>query len=214
MVKKAEIPNHIVDAAMALAARGRWRDVSLAEIAEAAEVPLSAVYEHFPSKHAIVGALIRRIDREVLAGVRKEDSTEPARDRLFDVLMMRFEALLPYREAVATLLNHATREPLSAVADLPQLNRSMAWMLEAAGLSAEGVRGWLRTEGLMAVYLATLRVWLNDDSPDLARTMAALDANLRRAERALERARTLRRSRRSRPEDGAPQGATEAEAQP
>ena len=31
----------------------------------------------------------------------------------------------------------------------------------------------------MVVWLATLRVWVRDDSPDLARTMAALDRHLR-----------------------------------
>ena len=35
----------------------------------------------------------------------------------------------------------------------------------------------------MVVWLATIRVWMDDDSPDLARTMAALDRHLRRADR-------------------------------
>jgi hypothetical protein len=34
-----------------------------------------------------------------------------------------------------------------------------------------------------AAYGATLRVWLRDDSPDLAPTMAALDRRLRGIER-------------------------------
>jgi AcrR family transcriptional regulator len=203
MVKKADIPRHVVDTAMELAAEGRWRELSLSEIAEAAKVPLSAVYQHYSSKHAIVEALMRRIDETVLAQVRGEDSAEPPRDRLFDVLMMRFEALVPYREAVATLLNEASREPLTAAASLPQLDRSMAWMLEASGLSAAGLRGMARTLGLVAVYLATLRVWLNDDSPDLARTMAALDANLRRVESLLGRLRRGPRSTRAEPANGA-----------
>ena len=56
-------------------------------------------------------------------------------------------------------------------------------MLEAAGISASGPFGLLRTKGLLAVWLAALRVWLADDSNDLSRTMAALDRYLRRAER-------------------------------
>lgn len=199
MAKKADIPKLVVDSAMALAAEGRWRDVSLSEIADAAKLPLSAVYGHFPSKHAIVEALVRRIDEAVLAQLGSEDKAEPPRDRLFDVLMMRFEALVPYREAVATLLNEAPREPLSAACALPQLDRSMAWMLEAAGIAAAGLRGRLRAMGLATVYLATLRVWLNDDSPDLARTMASLDANLRRAETLLSLVPCRRRRQASAP---------------
>lgn len=58
----------------------------------------------------------------------------------------------------------------------------MSWMLEAAGIASAGPLGLLRAKGLLAVWLAVLRVWLLDESPDLAPTMAALDRHLRRAE--------------------------------
>ena len=63
----------------------------------------------------------------------------------------------------------------------------MALMLEAAGLAAGGARGVLRIKGLALVYLASLRVWLKDESADKARTMAALDKQLRRAESLMQR---------------------------
>ena len=53
-----------------------------------------------------------------------------------------------------------------------------ACMLEAARLSTTGLRGALRVKALGLAYLATLRVFLRDDSPDMAATMAALDRNL------------------------------------
>jgi hypothetical protein len=59
-------------------------------------------------------------------------------------------------------------------------------MLEAAGLSASGLRGEMRVKGLVAVWLWTLRAWQADESEDLSVTMAALDAALRRAEQAAE----------------------------
>jgi hypothetical protein len=58
----------------------------------------------------------------------------------------------------------------------------MAVLLEAAGISTEGVGGLVRIKGLGAVYLATLRRWLGDESEDKAATMAALDRMLRRGE--------------------------------
>jgi len=63
------------------------------------------------------------------------------------------------------------------------LLRSMRWMLEAADISTGGLRGALAVELTAVAYLSTMRVWQRDDSPDLARTMAALDARLRRIER-------------------------------
>jgi hypothetical protein len=63
-----------------------------------------------------------------------------------------------------------------------QLARSMGLMLEAAGVSSSGLAGLVRTKALGAIYLATMRDWFHDDSTDKARTMAALDGRLRRAE--------------------------------
>ena len=192
MVRKADIPKHVIETAMRLAAESGWKDLSLAEIAQAAELPLSKVYPVFSSKQAILTGLMRRVDAEVLADEDVGDLEDSARDRLFDVLMRRFDALQPYKEAIGNIVYDQARDPLAACAGLAALRRSMALMLEAAGLSASGVKGLLRVKGLTAIYLASLRVWLRDDSPDLARTMAALDGYLRRVE-GLARGRPFRR---------------------
>ena len=63
------------------------------------------------------------------------------------------------------------------------MRRSMRWMLEAADLSSGGLRGELRVNALYALYLTMLRVWLHDDSDDMARTMAVLDRRLKRLDR-------------------------------
>ena len=208
MVKKADIPDHVIDTALALAAERGWSELSLGEIAAEAGVPLSKVYPHFASKQEILAAFARRIDAAVLAEeLGAEELEEPARDRLFDVVMRRFDALEPYKEALGNILYDGLRRPLDGVAGAPQLARSMRWMLEAAGIGTDGVKGMLRVKGLAAIYLATLRVWLRDDSADLAKTMAALDGHLRRVENLLRRAPGRRRGHR---EDSPPQDGPEA----
>lgn len=202
MVKKSEIPDHVIDTALALAAERGWSGLSLAEIAAEAKLPLSKVYPHFASKQEILAAFSRRIDAAVLAEeLDADDLEESARDRLFDVMMRRFDALQPHKAALANILYDGLRNPLDGLAGAPQLARSLRWMLEAAGIGTGGVKGALRVKGLAAIYLATLRVWLRDDSPDLAKTMATLDGHLRRAESLLRRA-SGRRGAAGPPEDG------------
>ena len=180
MVKKADIPRHVIDTAMKLAAERGWRDLALAEIADAAKLPLSKVYPVFPSKTAILGAFSRQIDAAVLAAEEAGAREGGAHDRLFDALMRRFDALRPYREALGNIVYAEAGDPVSALCGLCRLKRSMACMLEAARLSTTGLRGALRVKALCVAYLATLRVFLRDDSPDMAPTMAALDRNLSR----------------------------------
>jgi hypothetical protein len=63
------------------------------------------------------------------------------------------------------------------------LMRSMYWMLAAADIATGGIRGAIAVKLTAAAYLSTMGVWRGDDSPDLGRTMAVLDARLRRIER-------------------------------
>ncbi len=93
------------------------------------------------------------------------------------------EALGPHREAVRSIVCATLCDPAAALCGAGSLAASMAWTLEAAGIDPGGLAGRVRVKGLAAVYLAVLRVWLADDSDDMARTMAALDRRLRQAER-------------------------------
>src|SRR5262249_34733140 len=136
----------------------------------------------YPSKVAILEALSRDIDRQVLAA-HEITGEESARDRLFDVMMKRFDALTPHRDGLAAIVRDAARDPLAMLCWAGALRRSMASMLEAAGIASSGIAGELRIRGLEAIYLATLRDWFRDDTADKSRTMAALDGRLRRAER-------------------------------
>ena len=47
---------------------------------------------------------MKELDRKVLAGGEGDMAEEPPRERLFDVLMRRIEAMAPYREATRSLL--------------------------------------------------------------------------------------------------------------
>src|ERR1035441_3184454 len=91
-----------VDALMALLAEHPFEDIGLAEVAGRAGLKLSQLRAEFGSTLAIVGAHIKDIDRAVLAGGGGDMAEEPARERLFDVLMRRLEVIAPYQEAVGT----------------------------------------------------------------------------------------------------------------
>ncbi|MBK1671208.1 hypothetical protein CKO28_24710 [Rhodovibrio sodomensis] len=178
----AELAEH----ALAIADDRGWNGVALREVAKRAGLSLAALYRHCPSKWALIRAYARRIDDQVADSIEPEDLEEPARDRLFEVLMNRFDALGDHKPAIRSILDCTLRDPGQAFGGYTQLRRSMTRMLEAADISTSGVRGELRINGLGGVYLLALRTWLDDDSADLSKTMAALDGYLRRVERPAE----------------------------
>ncbi len=175
--------DRIIDAALAQMASDGWRHMSLAAIADAAELPILRVYRTFGSKQAILRGLYRRIDEAALAELPPAEPAERPRDRLFDLLMRRFDTLQPYKPALEVLRRELPGDPVTVLCSGAWLLRSMRWMLEAADISTAGIRGALAVKLTAAAYLSTMRVWQRDDSPDSTRTMAALDARLRRIER-------------------------------
>jgi AcrR family transcriptional regulator len=175
--------DRIIDAALACIARDGWRNLSLAAVAAEAGLPILRVYRRFASRSAILLAFLRRVDEAVLAAPPEGEEGEKPRDRVFDLLMRRFDALQPYRGALAVLGRELPTDPLVALATGARLLHAMCWMLEAADIPTGGLRGAVAVKLTAAAYLATLRTWLRDETPDLAPTMAALDRRLRGIER-------------------------------
>ena len=181
--------DRIIDAALKLIAQDGWRRLSLSAVAAEAGLPIVSLYRNTPSRPAILYAFFRRIDETVLAVPVEAEADERPRDRLFDLLMRRFDALRPYRAALEVLGRELPADPPTALIAGAGLLHSMRWMLEAAGTPTDGLSGAVAVKLTAAAYFSTLRVWLRDTTPDLAPTMAALDRRLRGIERWLERGR-------------------------
>ena len=155
--KTRDLPRMVLDAALELAALQGWRDTTLADIAEAAKLPLDEVRAIYSSKAAITAAFARSIDAAVLDAADPDLAGQPPRDRLFDVMMRRFDALGPHKEATRAIVGATLCDPASAVCGAFVLRRSMALMLEAAHIGSPGVcggvRGILRVKGLAAIHM-------------------------------------------------------------
>jgi len=173
----------IIAAFIGLLEEHAFEGIGFADLAARAGVSLAVLRGEFGAKLPIYAAFIKEIDRKVLAGGDADMAEEPPRERLFDVLMRRLEALAPHREAVRSLLRSARRNPPLAVALNGLAVRSQQWMLTAAGLGASGPRGMIRAQGLAMLFASVLRTWIEDDDPGQARTMAALDRALGRGQR-------------------------------
>jgi AcrR family transcriptional regulator len=174
--------DRIIDAALGQIATEGWRNMSLAAVAASAGLPILRVYRVFGSKYAILRGLYRRVDELVLADPPPAEADERPRDRLFDLLMRRFDLLRRYRPSLEVLSRELWSDPVAMQCAGRSLLRSMRWMLEAADISTGGWRGAVAVRLTAAAYLSAGRVWQRDDTPDVAPTMASLDARLRRIE--------------------------------
>jgi AcrR family transcriptional regulator len=182
-----------VEALMRLAAEQPWNDIEIGDIAREAGLTLAELRDLFPSKGAVLGGLTRIIDRKVLEGDISGLEEEPTRERLFDVLMRRLDAMTPYKPALRRIAYALRGEPLSMLALNSVMLNSHRYMLAAAGIDTEGPLGQLKLQGVVIAFARVTQVWLEDDDPALARTMAKLDKEIRNGERLMERAEDARR---------------------
>src|SRR5919112_4187207 len=184
---------NVIEATMRLAADRPWNDIELADIAGEAGISLADLRDLFPSKGAILGGFSRMIDRKVLEGTSDDLAGEPARERVFDVIMRRLDAMAPYKAALRRIAYALRSDPLSLASLNQEGLNSQRYMLASVGISTEGPLGLLKVQGAVIVLANTMDTWFEDDDPVQARTMARLDRELRRGERVIEQAEDFRR---------------------
>ena len=172
----------IAQAALRVAAERGWRSASLDDIAAAADIEAPDMRRRFRCKGAVLTAIAQSVEERALAEPPDFDEEDTVRDRLFELLMQRLDILDENRDGVASILRDLPADPAATAGAVPGTLRLIGGILEQAGVSASGPVGLLRCKGLAVVWLTALTEWVRDDSPDHARTMATLDANLRRAE--------------------------------
>jgi ubiquinone biosynthesis protein COQ9 len=172
----------LIDALWRVIAAHGWQGLTMRRLATEAGIDTAALRARFPTRLDLLLLHGRVMDQAVLAGTIPGQGGS-ARDRIFDVLMRRLDAMQPHREGILRLFEDMRRDPAIALALAPHIGIAMRWMLEAAEVEAKSCEARLLALGLAGVWLATIRAWARDDSPDMGSTMAALDSALDRAER-------------------------------
>jgi AcrR family transcriptional regulator len=182
-----------VEALMRLAASRPWDQIELGDIATEAGISLAALRGLFPSKLAMLGGLTRIVDDAVMAGTSDDLAAEPARERMFDLVMRRLDALAPYKEGLRRIMPVVKRDPLTLAA----LNRgavnSWRYMLASAGIATEDALGSVRVQGAVLLMARVTETWLDDNEPEMSKTMARLDRELKTAGRIMARVEDVHR---------------------
>jgi len=185
MIDQTTLEGKIITAAFDLAASPGWTDVSLRDIADAAGCPLADVMERFSDKDDVLAVFVEHVDRKMLAGAGDVEREQSSRDAVFEVIMSRFDAMAPYRTGLKSIIQ-ARAAPLTTDPSIIRMALgTQNKILQAAGINTAGAPALLRQLGLAQIYGQAFQVWLDDDDPGMARTMAALDRRLRQGEQTL-----------------------------
>jgi len=187
----AKTRQKILDTFFELLKEHSYDEIRPTQLAEAAGVKLSVVRECYASKISLIEAFADKIDMAVLDEQTDDMQDQPARDRLFDVLMTRIDHLSPYKDAIRSLMQAVRDDPLLALEFNRIAVRSQRWMLEAADIKMNGFKGHAAAQGLAIAFARVLETWLDEPDAGMPKTMARLDSELDRGEDWMKRIERL-----------------------
>ena len=174
----------IVDAALALAEERGWHAVRMVDIADRLHIPPQQLLAQFRDLDAVADAWFRRALEAMIAPKDEGFADLPAKQRLEVCLLAWFDALAPHHRVTVEMLRGKMHvwHPHHWVPMIFSLSRTVQWLREAALMPA--VYGTQRARAeeivLTGLFLATLRVWAGDRTPDQERTRRYLRRRLDR----------------------------------
>ncbi len=181
MARKTSKPALIEDAFALIADKG-WQAFSFTELARRRGCSLAEVYAELPSRASLLCALGRLADEAMLAVPAAELADLGPRERIFELIMRRLEAMGPFKEGLRVIGREAKLDPMAHLIALGNLDRATAWLVDASEAGLTGFKARAARRVLMLVYARTFGVWLDDTTPDLGNTLAELDKRLQQVE--------------------------------
>jgi AcrR family transcriptional regulator len=186
---RGDLAERALEAVMADAAEVGFDNVRMHRVAERLGVPLTDITALYPDVDSVGNAWFVRARDAMLAPLPEGFEHWPAKERLFLVITRWLDALAPHREVTGQILR-AKAWPSHPHHWMPMvfgLSGLVHWMLDAARIEGEGIVRQVEEVGTTALVLATLRVWLRDDSPASEHTRDWLRRRLDRSDRLMAR---------------------------
>lgn len=172
--RKTDQTKTIVDAALFLAGKQGWDAVSLGDIARKAKLPLKTVSASYKDVWAVMEQALRNLESQTTATVENHLG-DNWRDNLMEILLTRFEIAQVQRDGFLAIGPAVLRHPELVKRFAKSFCRTMERMLDLAKVPCTKALKPLGVAGIAALFLSLVHVWEQDGTPDLSKTMAAID---------------------------------------
>lgn len=147
------------------------------------ETILQMGWTGFADKSDFLDRFHAHIDDIFMAEIpEKFSNREDFKDRLFELLMIRFDILRPYKSVLKEIFYNLAKDPPLLLKTRQHLHKNLTEILKICDFDMScPIRTRLRMTGLGLIYSDCFRTWLNDESDDSAKTMSQLDKRLSQA---------------------------------
>ena len=160
-----------------------WKYFSLKSLAKENKSDLESIKIFFKNKSQFLKSFSEMIDNKVLANIDKDEFNKNSiKDNLFELIMLRFENLNPYKTGLKILLSDLKKSPVELKKIMKKVLDSMDLFLEIANVKNNYLMDFIKVNIIFIIYSYVFNVWLDDQSSEMSKTMAELDKWLSKAE--------------------------------
>ncbi|MFL2675420.1 MAG: hypothetical protein ACJ0G5_01795 [Alphaproteobacteria bacterium] len=178
----------ILDKIFSNIAKDGWTKFSLLQFSKNQKISIQDLKSLFRNKDHVLERFSKMIDYKVESNIDVEEMKSTSnKDSLFELIMLRLEAMQTYKVALRNILSSAKEQPIILKKLSKNIINSLDFYLELSSYYDDTPVDFLKKNAIFFIYSLTFRVWLNDESDDLSKTMAELDKFLSMADKANEK---------------------------
>jgi ubiquinone biosynthesis protein COQ9 len=160
-----------------------WNNFSLEKLAKKESIKIEDLNFFFKDETELIENFSEMIDEQVIKEVDlNEFNQNSVKDNIFELIMVRFEKLDPYKKSLDILLKELRYKPKILNKLTKKIFNSLDLFLEISNAKSNYVFDFLKLNIMFIIYGYTFKIWLQDDSEDMSKTMAEVDKWLSEAE--------------------------------
>ncbi len=166
-----------------------WKEFSIERFAEENNYKTSEVKNFISNKNDLLIEFSKMIDEKVELNINIEEfENSDVKDNIFELIMMRFDAMTPFKGGLKKIINEI-KSPIILKEISQNILVSMDFYLEFSNAYDDTIFDVIKKKSLFLIYSYCFKVWLNDDSKELSKTMSELDRLLNYAEKFSKKAK-------------------------
>ena len=166
-----------------------WEEFSMERFAAENKYKTSEIKKLISNKNDLLIEFSKMIDEKVELNIDIEEfENSDVKDNIFELIMMRFDALTPYKGGLKKII-YEIKSPIILKEISQNILVSMDFYLEFSNAYDDTIFDVIKKKSLFLIYSYCFKAWLNDDSKELSKTMSELDRLLNYAEKFSKKAK-------------------------
>lgn len=179
----------IIEESFLLIEKNGWGEFSIEKFAMVKKYKITEVKNLIDNKNDLLIEFSKMIDEKVELNIDVEEfKNSNVKDNIFELIMMRFDAMTPFKGGLIRII-HEIKNPIILKEISHNILESMDFYLDYSNAYDESIFDTVKKKSLFLIYSYCFKVWLDDDSKELSKTMSELDRLLNYAEKFSKKAK-------------------------